>query len=194
MVRRVEDSPQAGVALKELAPGSAVLALSGALDVNTAAATRREISTQLAGKAFHSVMIDSYEAGMQNWTDEMIAEFRNRRGYDPTPWLPALTGRVSAVTPQGYEWVGGGAFSHRLEAYRDLQKCAARDASCLTVWSLVHDVGYDYLYVPKLAPRSAVAVDDEHECCAALRMSLRGDPAYETVFDGPGATIFRRRS
>ncbi len=31
---------------------------------------------------------------MQNWTDEMIAEFHRRRGYDPTPYLPVLAGRV----------------------------------------------------------------------------------------------------
>jgi len=39
-------------------------------------------------------MMDSWEAGAQNWTDEMISEFRARRGYDPTPYLPAMAGRV----------------------------------------------------------------------------------------------------
>ncbi|TAK63985.1 MAG: hypothetical protein EPO22_06185 [Dehalococcoidia bacterium] len=109
-------------------------------------------------------------------------------------WLPALTGRVSSVTPQGYEWAGGSAFSHRLSAYRELQQCAGRDEACLTGWSLWQEVGYDYVYIPKLAPRSAIAVDNERECCAALRMSLRADPAYEAVYDGPGATIFRHRT
>lgn len=37
---------------------------------------------------------DSWEAGQSNWTDDMIAAFTARRGYDPTPWLPVLTGRV----------------------------------------------------------------------------------------------------
>jgi len=40
------------------------------------------------------VVTDSWEAGVQNWTDDMIAEFTKRRGYDPRPWLPTLTGRV----------------------------------------------------------------------------------------------------
>jgi hypothetical protein len=40
------------------------------------------------------VITDSWEAGSQNWTDNMIAEFRQRRGYDPLPWLPVLSGRV----------------------------------------------------------------------------------------------------
>ena len=46
------------------------------------------------GKSFRYLLLDSYEAGMENWTDDMIAQFRTRRGYDPTRYLPVLTGRV----------------------------------------------------------------------------------------------------
>ncbi len=48
----------------------------------------------LYGKGLRYVLLDSWEAGMQNWTDLMIPEFTRRRGYDPTPYLPALTGHV----------------------------------------------------------------------------------------------------
>ncbi|HEY2760548.1 MAG TPA: glycosyl hydrolase, partial [Pirellulales bacterium] len=48
----------------------------------------------LFGKSLRYVTMDSWEAGMQNWTDEMLVEFRKRRGYDPTPYLPTLSGRV----------------------------------------------------------------------------------------------------
>ena len=48
----------------------------------------------LFGKGLRYVLLDSWEAGMQNWTDEMIPEFIKRRGYDPAPFLPALTGRI----------------------------------------------------------------------------------------------------
>lgn len=37
---------------------------------------------------------DSYEAMAANWTDDILTEFATRRGYDPLPWLPVLTGRV----------------------------------------------------------------------------------------------------
>ena len=37
---------------------------------------------------------DSIEVGAQNWTDNILDEFKQRRGYDPHPWLPALTGVV----------------------------------------------------------------------------------------------------
>jgi hypothetical protein len=48
----------------------------------------------LYGKSLQSVMLDSWEAGMQNWTDNMAEEFKNRRGYDLTAFLPALSGYV----------------------------------------------------------------------------------------------------
>ena len=48
----------------------------------------------LYGKSFRYLLLDSYEAGLENWTDDMIAQFRTRRGYEPTRYLPVLTGRV----------------------------------------------------------------------------------------------------
>jgi hypothetical protein len=41
-----------------------------------------------------TVEIDSYEAGMQNWTAAFPEEFRKRAGYDLRSYLPALVGRV----------------------------------------------------------------------------------------------------
>ncbi len=38
------------------------------------------------------LLTDSIEVGPQNWTDHILEEFQQRRGYDPRPWLPALTG------------------------------------------------------------------------------------------------------
>jgi hypothetical protein len=52
------------------------------------------------------VITDSWEAGVQNWTDEMMAEFQKRRGYDMRPWLPVLAGRVvdSAQASERFLW------------------------------------------------------------------------------------------
>ena len=52
------------------------------------------------------VITDSWEAGVQNWTEDMIAEFTKRRGYDPRPWLPVLAGRVveSAESSDRFLW------------------------------------------------------------------------------------------
>jgi hypothetical protein len=48
----------------------------------------------LAGKAFANLEIDSYEAGLQNWTPTLLADFQKRNGYSLLPWLPTLTGRI----------------------------------------------------------------------------------------------------
>ncbi len=52
------------------------------------------------------VVTDSWEAGSQNWTDDMIAQFKKRRGYDPLPWMPVLTGQVveSAEASDRFLW------------------------------------------------------------------------------------------
>jgi hypothetical protein len=52
------------------------------------------------------VTMDSWEAGMQNWTDTMVADFKSRRGYDPTPYLPVLAGHVvqSAEVSDRFLW------------------------------------------------------------------------------------------
>jgi hypothetical protein len=41
---------------------------------------------------FGALLSDSIEAGPQNWTDAILDHFRRRRGYDASPWLPALAG------------------------------------------------------------------------------------------------------
>ena len=46
------------------------------------------------GKSFKHFLIDSYEAGPQNWTPAFRDEFKKRKGYDPLPWLLTLQGRV----------------------------------------------------------------------------------------------------
>jgi hypothetical protein len=51
------------------------------------------------GKSGISYMLtDSIEVGPQNWTDNMLEEFEQRRGYDARPWLPALTGIIIKST------------------------------------------------------------------------------------------------
>lgn len=39
------------------------------------------------GRSFKHMLIDSYEAGAQNWSDNFQQEFMKRKGYDPTSWL-----------------------------------------------------------------------------------------------------------
>jgi len=48
----------------------------------------------LAGKSFQGILFDSFEAGFQNWTEHLPAEFSKQKGYDLIPFLPVLTGRI----------------------------------------------------------------------------------------------------
>ncbi|HKF50333.1 MAG TPA: glycosyl hydrolase [Terracidiphilus sp.] len=68
---------------------------------------KETVGPELMGsKGIRYVINDSWEAGSQNWTDDMIAQFKKRRGYDPTPWLPVLTGQVveSAEASDRFLW------------------------------------------------------------------------------------------
>jgi len=60
----------------------------------------------MGSKGLQFVISDSWEAGVQNWTDKMMDEFRKNRGYDMLPWLPALTGRIveSAEASDRFLW------------------------------------------------------------------------------------------
>ena len=61
---------------------------------------------QIGKKGIRYVINDSWEAGSQNWTDNMLAQFKKLRGYDATPWLPVLTGRIveSSAASDRFLW------------------------------------------------------------------------------------------
>ncbi|BCM93990.1 hypothetical protein IAD21_05885 [Abditibacteriota bacterium] len=63
----------------------------------------RRISSDVGWNMLH---IDSWEVGSQNWTPAMLAEFKQRRGYDAVPYLPTLSGRVvnSIETTERFLW------------------------------------------------------------------------------------------
>ena len=53
-----------------------------------------EAAGEKAGRTLKYIHIDSWEAGGQNWTLGFAEEFKKRRGYDVTPWMPVLTGHA----------------------------------------------------------------------------------------------------
>ena len=56
---------------------------------------KKTVGPDLIGsRGIKYVINDSWEAGSQNWTDNMIDQFKKRRGYDPLPWMPVLAGQV----------------------------------------------------------------------------------------------------
>lgn len=47
-----------------------------------------------AGSTLRYLQTDSWELGGINWTEDFQREFRTRRGYDPLPFLPVITGKI----------------------------------------------------------------------------------------------------
>jgi len=84
------------------------------------------------GKILSHLMIDSFEAGCQTWTERMAEEFHARRGYDLLPWLPALTGQVL---------VSSSATEQFLDDWRTTQKELYRDMHYSSVDKLMQELG-----------------------------------------------------
>jgi hypothetical protein len=95
-------SPEAtGLEVDKLNPGYVKKYFDNYLD------QYKDASSGLMGKrGLQYIVTDSWEAGTQNWTDNMMTEFKTRRGYDILPWLPVLSGRVveSAEASDRFLW------------------------------------------------------------------------------------------
>lgn len=48
----------------------------------------------IGAHGIRAIVTDSIEVGPSNWTPALIERFTKLRGYDPRPWLPALTGTI----------------------------------------------------------------------------------------------------
>ena len=55
-------------------------------------------ANEMGKDGISALLTDSIETGPQNWTDDILQDFQQRRGYDPRLWLPALTGVVIEST------------------------------------------------------------------------------------------------
>ncbi|MBN9661654.1 MAG: glycoside hydrolase [Acidobacteria bacterium] len=72
------------------------------LDMMAAAAGKELVGA----RGLKYLLNDSYEGGQQNWTDDILEQFKKRRGYDPEPWLPVLVGTVveSSASSDRFTW------------------------------------------------------------------------------------------
>lgn len=62
-------------------------------------------SPKAVGTTFREILLDSWECGCENWTEDLPAEFKKRRGYDLTPWLPALTRKIVGSPEQSQRFL-----------------------------------------------------------------------------------------
>jgi hypothetical protein len=103
-------------------------------------------------------------------------------------WFPVLAGRHSVATAQGYEWMGKGAWTTRVDRDTELQLCATSTAACLRTWAGAEADGL-YVYLPKGELLGEASSDPDSE--AALRSSLLAAPDVRLLYDGPGASVFQ---
>lgn len=88
-------------------------------------------------------------------------------------WFPALTGRVSVATPQGYEWVPD-EFGRRVSLHQQVRGCATDTVQCVERLRAVAD--FAYVFVPA-------------GCCEPLRRSLASDAHYEVAYNSKGVLV-----
>ena len=53
---------------------------------------------QFKSNTLKFILMDSWEAGFQTWSDAFPEEFRKRRGYSMLPWIPVLCGETVGST------------------------------------------------------------------------------------------------
>ena len=123
------------------------------------------------------IITDSWEAGTQNWTDNMLAEFKTRRGYDLFPWLPALTGKVieSAQATDKFLWDYRRTLEELVAEYHYDQSTEILAERGMGRYSESHEGG-----------RALIADGMEVKRTAAVPMSATWTPGG---FGGPGPDV-----
>jgi hypothetical protein len=102
--------------------------ITGYLDVYRDAVGAQNIGE----RGIRALLTDSTEVGSSNWTPRLIEEFKARRGYDPLPWMPALTGTI----------IGSAAQSDKfLYDYRRTLADLMAEAHYGTIARVAHDNG-----------------------------------------------------
>jgi hypothetical protein len=69
-------------------------------------------------------------------------------------WFPALTGRRSVLTVQGYEW-SKEAYPAKIATYTGLAECLNSGQACFQGWRDQYSVEYDYLFISRRDPKQA---------------------------------------
>lgn len=57
-----------------------------------------DLAGKYNGNTFKFFLIDSWEAGYQNWTGNFVTDFKEQNGYDIIKWIPVLCGETIGST------------------------------------------------------------------------------------------------
>ena len=131
------------------------------------------------------MVTDSWEAGAQNWTANLPAEFQKRRGYNIIPWLPVLTGQVvkSAEASEQFLWDYRKTLSELVSAYHYDQLTTLLAERGMKRYSESHEGG-----------RALIADGMEVKRKAAIPMSAMWTPSIINGFNQIGYQFDIRES
>jgi len=101
-------------------------------------------------------------------------------------WFPLLADRESIVTDQGYEWLGTYPLRNKIKT--SAQLCVTQGTACLESLRDKYELDFTHVYIAKTISSSSDEIDEAW----SIRNSLLHDESYTLIYDGPGATLFRR--
>ena len=100
-------------------------------------------------------------------------------------WFPALAGRTSLATPQGYEWFPARVFDRRWSLHSDLQVCMNESTRCLEGWAVGAQSPYTHVYLVTHMPGEG---DEENP--VDLYASMLSSPGYVQIYHQGAVAIF----
>jgi len=111
----------------------------------------------LIGKSFRHILIDSYEAGDQNWNAHFREEFKRLKGYDPLPWLMTMNQLVTEGRKEEARIVAGADQTARFEwDYLDVIKTLFLEGF-RTGSQAVREAGLTFQWEPYTGPFDTIA-------------------------------------
>lgn len=93
------------------------------------------------GDSFDHILIDSYEAGDQNWTDSMVADFHRLKGYDPLPLLALAEAGCSDAQVEQFK-----------RDWREVVHQLFMEDSWLIARDRIHAAGLQFYWEPYTGP------------------------------------------
>jgi hypothetical protein len=131
-------------------------------------------------------MIEWVNSNVDDGKTFLLSTGREFSMSDPMQeWFPTLTRQHSVTTLQGLEWTLSDKFFPWYEQLTEFQRCA--DMVCVSKWSAVNKVDYDYLLVT-IPPE-----EDDSEFGDSLRslaLSTRASDLLELVYESENALVF----
>jgi hypothetical protein len=112
----------------------------------------------LLGTSFKHFLIDSYEAGNQNWTPDFREQFKRIKGYDPLPWLVTMGGTVHNGHGKTERVVNDPNQTARFEwDYKDVIKTLFFENGWKPAVELMHAAGATLQHEPYGGPFDTIA-------------------------------------